>query len=74
MKTITTVIIFLCFGASSFAQDAGSNLKISHLTGDFYIFNTYNLYKGERIPANGMYLVTLITNNKTQTQKLIKGQ
>ena len=58
MKTITTVIIFLCFGASSFAQDAGSNLKISHLTGDFYIFNTYNLYKGERIPANGMYLVT----------------
>jgi len=58
MKTITTVIIFLCFGASTFAQGADSNLKISHLTGDFYIFNTYNLYKGERIPANGMYLVT----------------
>ena len=33
-------------------------MKISHLTGDFYVFTTYNLYKGTRIPANGMYLVT----------------
>jgi metallo-beta-lactamase class B len=33
-------------------------LQISHLTGDFYIFTTYNLYEGSRIPANGMYLVT----------------
>ena len=35
-----------------------NNLRISPLTGDFYIFTTYNLYKGEKIPANGMYMVT----------------
>jgi metallo-beta-lactamase class B len=28
------------------------------LTGDFYIYTTYNDYKGNRIPANGMYLLT----------------
>jgi metallo-beta-lactamase class B len=58
MKTVTTLIPFLLFGVISFAQDSTINLKITQLTGDFYIFNTYNLYKGERIPANGMYLVT----------------
>jgi metallo-beta-lactamase class B len=40
------------------AQTADSSLQITHLTGDFYIYTTYNLYKGEQIPANGMYLVT----------------
>jgi len=40
------------------AQDTGSKLKISPLAGDFYVFTTYNYYKGTRIPANGMYLLT----------------
>jgi len=33
-------------------------LEIRHLTGDFYIYTTYNLYKGTRIPANGMFVLT----------------
>lgn len=54
--TLTTALIFLL--TNSFAQLTESNLQINRLTGDFYIYTTYNLYKGNKIPANGMYLVT----------------
>lgn len=57
MRTITTIIFFL-FSTNIFAQPTSGSLKISHLTGDFYIFTTYNLYNGNPVPANGMYLVT----------------
>ena len=58
MRTITTTIISIFFLAPIFGQTTDSSLKISHLTGDFYIYTTFNLYKGSRIPANGMYLLT----------------
>ena len=58
MRTITTTIIFLLFLTNIFGQTSDSSLKISHLTGDFYVFTTYNLYKGSPVPSNGMYLVT----------------
>jgi len=58
MRTIATTIIFFFFFTSLFAQTADSSLKISHLTGDFYVYTTYNLYKGSQVPANGMYLVS----------------
>ncbi len=56
----TTAIALICFflPGKMFAQQQGSSLEISHLTGDFYVFTTYNYYKGNRIPANGMYLLT----------------
>lgn len=41
-----------------FGQAKEPNLKISHLTGDFYIYTTYNTYEGSRTPAHGMYLLT----------------
>jgi len=41
-----------------FGQAEKAKLKISHLTGDFYIYTTYNAYEGNKVPANGMYLVT----------------
>ncbi len=41
-----------------FGQTDNAKLKISHLTGDFYIYTTYNTYKESQVPANGMYLVT----------------
>lgn len=41
-----------------FGQTEKEKLKISHLTGDFYIYTTYNTYEGNQLPANGMYLVT----------------
>lgn len=34
------------------------NLKISHLTGDYYIFTTYEPINGKPFPSNGMYCVT----------------
>ena len=58
MRTITTTIISLFFVTNIFGQTTESNLKIAHLTGDFYVFTTFNLYKGARIPANGVYLLT----------------
>jgi len=52
-------IVFACFlfPANSFGQGSGS-LEIAHLTGDFYVYKTYSLYKGNKIPANGLYLLT----------------
>lgn len=58
MRRITTLVIFFFFAGNIYGQSSGSILNISHLTGDFYIFTTYNYYKGDRIPANGMYLLT----------------
>ncbi|HEU5291046.1 MAG TPA: BlaB/IND/MUS family subclass B1 metallo-beta-lactamase [Cyclobacteriaceae bacterium] len=54
-KQILT-LIFLFFVTVLSAQE--SKLKISHLTGDFYVFTTYNLYQGTPYPANGLYVVT----------------
>ena len=33
-------------------------LEISHLTGDFYVFTTYGTYRGQPVPANGLYMIT----------------
>jgi metallo-beta-lactamase class B len=41
-----------------FGQADEGKLKISHLTGDFYIYTTYNKYEESLLPANGMYLLT----------------
>jgi metallo-beta-lactamase class B len=57
MKLFFTIFLFF-FLSNAFAQNSNSNLKLAHLTGDFYIFTTYNLYKGNRVPANGLYVVT----------------
>ncbi|MFC4262656.1 BlaB/IND/MUS family subclass B1 metallo-beta-lactamase [Ferruginibacter yonginensis] len=51
---LTTLFSLVCL--HTFAQN--NQLKISKLTGDFYIYTTYNTYEGNKIPANGMYVVT----------------
>lgn len=56
MRSIT-LMFFLLTVTSGFSQNT-DKLKISHLTGDFYIFTTYSLYQGTPYPANGMYVVT----------------
>jgi metallo-beta-lactamase class B len=58
MRTIASTILFMLAVTNIFGQTADAKLKISHLTGDFYIYTTYNIYEGNQIPANGMYLVT----------------
>lgn len=58
MRTFFLILSFLFSLASISGQAQNPKLKISHLTGDFYIYATYNIYEGSPIPANGMYLLT----------------
>ncbi len=58
MKTFTTLIISLIFSTTLLGQTEISNLKITHLSGDFYVFTTYRSFKGKPMSSNGMYLVT----------------
>lgn len=52
------IALALVIYSSMHAQPADVKLKITPLTGDFYIYTTYNLYQNSPVPANGMYLVT----------------
>ncbi len=58
MRTVILTVSFIFFLTNIFGQTETSKLKISHLTGDFYIYTTYNKYQEYLVPANGMYLVT----------------
>lgn len=58
MRAIILIITFLFSVINSWGQTKEAKLKISHLTGDFYIYTTYNTYQESQVPANGMYLVT----------------
>ncbi len=52
MKIILAILFSLCIST------AYSQLEIHHLTGNCYVFTTYNDFNGESFPANGMYIVT----------------
>lgn len=56
MKKVITLILFFLLQIT-FGQSQRS-LQISHLTGDFYVYKTFNTYKSELISANAMYMVT----------------
>lgn len=56
-KIITFIILAFCF-QSSLTQSSSSNLIITPLTGDFYVYTTFGSYQGSRVPANGLYVVT----------------
>jgi len=58
MRTLILIITCILSLTTIFGQTDNAKLKISHLTGDFYIYTTYNTYEGEKLSANGMYLVT----------------
>jgi metallo-beta-lactamase class B len=58
MRIITFILLFIFSLSNLFGQAENAKLKISHLTGDFYIYTTYNTYEDSQVPANGMYLVT----------------
>ena len=58
MRTILLTIAFTFSLTNIFAQSEKAKLTIAHLTGDFYIYTTYNIYKDNQVPANGMYLVS----------------
>lgn len=58
MRTIVFTAVFIFSLTDIFAQSIEAKLKITPLTGDFYIYTTYNSYENSQVPANGMYLVT----------------
>jgi metallo-beta-lactamase class B len=58
MQITSLSIAFLFCLNHLFGQSDKPKLEISHLTGDFYIYTTYNTYEESRVQANGMYLVT----------------
>lgn len=57
MRTLLFIIFLFSITLVS-AQPIHPKLNITPLTGDFYIYTTYNSYQGSQVPANGMYLVT----------------
>ncbi len=58
MRTIILAIACIFSLTNIFGQAESVKLKISHLTGDFYVYTTYNTYQESQVPANGMYLLT----------------
>lgn len=58
MRLIILSLFFIVHATHVFGQLVDADLKITQLKNDFYIFTTYNLYNGNKIPSNGMYLVT----------------
>ena len=58
MRTIILTMAFIFWITNIFAQPEKAKLEISCLTGNFYIYTTYNTYEQYQVPANGMYLVT----------------
>lgn len=58
MRTIILIMAFAFSLNNIFGQSGKTKLMITHLTGNFYIYTTYNTYKQNMVPANGMYVVT----------------
>lgn len=58
MRTLFLSIVLIFSLTDIFGQTDIAKLKITPLTGDFYIYTTYNVYEGNYIPAHGMYLLT----------------
>ncbi len=51
-------LLILINSLSLCAQTQPPKLSITHLTGNFYVYITYNLYNKQYVPSNSMYLVT----------------
>lgn len=58
MKIIYILLVLLLSFSHLSAQENQPALEIKKLTGDFYIYTTYHVYKGTPFPSNSMYLVT----------------
>jgi len=50
------ILLFLFIYVQCVSQE--NKLNIEHLVGDFYIYQTFQDYEGNKISANGMYLLT----------------
>jgi glyoxylase-like metal-dependent hydrolase (beta-lactamase superfamily II) len=57
MKYFLATLIFL-LGLPTLQAQEESNLKITHLKGDFYVFTTYQKIRNVKFPSNGLYMVS----------------
>ena len=58
MNRIFSLILCVFIAKSLLAQTDSQPLKITSLTGDFYVFTTYQTFAGKRVSANGLYFLT----------------
>lgn len=58
MKTLLISFVCCLSVLNSFGQSGKYDLKITHLTGDLYVFVSYGTFEGKHYPANAMYMVT----------------
>jgi metallo-beta-lactamase class B len=58
MRAVALIIAFILSFQGVWSQAEEKRLQITPLTGDFYIYTTFNSYEGSRVPAHGMYLLT----------------
>lgn len=56
MRSVALILFTFVFSLCNTIRSP--NLKISHLTGDFYVYTTYKPVAGNPFPSNSMYLVT----------------
>lgn len=53
------IVICTIFGQCiTLAQSRENNVKIEHITGDFYVYTTYKNINGIPFPSNSVYIVT----------------
>jgi len=60
MRIIILTIVSVFLLTNILGQAENANPKIAHLTGEVFIYSTYNTYQKNQVPANGMSLVTNI--------------
>ena len=58
MRIILLPIGFIFSLTHIFGQSDTAKLKMEHVTGNFYVYTTYNTYQESKVPANGMFVVT----------------
>ena len=54
----TIIVAGLFFSMTLLGQKQTPGLKISHVTGDFYVFTTYKTFKNKPMSSNGLYFLT----------------
>ncbi|MGZ3864424.1 MAG: BlaB/IND/MUS family subclass B1 metallo-beta-lactamase [Bacteroidia bacterium] len=56
MRYSATILLHFFFSASIVSQN--TSLKITPLTGDFYVFTTWRNFRGNPVSSHGLYVVT----------------
>ncbi|WP_143309020.1 subclass B1 metallo-beta-lactamase [Chitinophaga vietnamensis] len=57
-RKLGATLLAWCLPMLLFAQSKKPSLRISHLTGNCYVFTSWNMYRSEPVPANGLYVLT----------------